>query len=281
MNLPSVYSYLDFRAFLRDWFEARKRADPAYSHAGFARDAGCSKGTLANVVAGARTPRTDTLDAFARAMELGPSERNYLGLLVDFATANDLASRREALEKLLSSEQYRRLRFAESERDPDVFRYLEHWYVPAIREMAGSASFRPDPAWIAAVLQPRIRVEEAAHALETLLELGYLCREDDGRVTQREIRFRTAAETQQVAAAHFHREALPNLMRGLDTEQASEQHLVAMTLTLHPSMLPEVKARLNALVEQLATQADDPLPEAGRRVYQLAVQLLPLSDALS
>lgn len=43
-------------------------------------------------------------------------------------------------------------------------------------------------------------------------------------------------------------------------------------------MIPEVKARFNALWEQLLTMADDAPPAEGRRVYQFAIQLLPVSQ---
>jgi uncharacterized protein (TIGR02147 family) len=280
MALPEVFAYLDYQVFLRDWFDARKREDPDYSYAAFASAGGCSKAALANVIGGARAPRASTLDAFARAMELSPRERNYLGLLVELASAPDLAHRRDAMEKILSTEQYRQLRLAESVEDADVFRYLEFWYIPAIREMAGVPGFQADPEWIVDKLTPTIRPAEAASALETLFDLGFLERGESGEVVQREIRFRTAPTAFQKAAVHFHREVIPSLMRTIDTRRYEEQHLLTATITLDASMVPEVKARLNALVDQLIALTDDAPVQDGKRVYQVGLQLLPLSREL-
>lgn len=280
MSLPSVFSYLDYRVFLIDWFNSRKQADPNYSYALFAKAGGCSKAALANVLSGARNPRPDTLDAFSRAMELPPIERNYLGLLVVLATAPDMTTRRNAMERILSTERNRQMRWAEHEDDSDVLRYLEHWYVPAIRELAAHPKFRADPEWIVATLRPRISVEEAESALETLFDLDYLRRTEDGRVEPRDVRFQTEPDAWQFAADHYHRTVIPGMLQDMDTTRHDDQHAVAATMLLPEALIPEAKARMNALVQQLAAESDDHGIEGPRRVYQLALQLFPISEPL-
>ena len=41
-ELPKVFTYLDHRLFLRDWFEAKKALNHGYSYRVFARRAGFS-----------------------------------------------------------------------------------------------------------------------------------------------------------------------------------------------------------------------------------------------
>lgn len=279
MSAPRVYDYLDFRAFLRDWFDARKRLDPSYSLAVFARAGDCSKAALANVLSGERTPRAESLDAFARAMALEPAERRYLGLLVDLAAAPDIETRRRVLDQILASERFGKVREAEAAPAEDVFRFFGAWYLPAIYELASLPGFRDDPAWVAAQLVPPISAEQAADALSTLFELETLTREPDGRVVQRAIRFRTAPETAQIAIARYQRESVPEMLRRLDTANSAHQHVLAATFTLDAALLTEAKLRLTAVADQLATAADEGTSREGRRVYQLAVQLLPLSVA--
>jgi uncharacterized protein (TIGR02147 family) len=279
--LPNVFSYVDYRAFLESWFAARKGQDPSYSYTTFARDGGCSRAALANVISGTRHPRPATLDAFARAMGLDPSARNYLGLLVELASAQTMEGRRGVMDRILSSERLGQLRLAENTRDDHVFRYLEHWWVPVICELVEVEGFREDPAWIAAMLRPRITDAQAAAALATLLELGFVRRTESGGLVRAEIRFRTAPETLAAAAEHFHREAVTALLRAIDASNGSEQHLLAATVTLSPALVPEAKARLNAVIEQLATLGDGDAAPAARRVYQIAVQLLPVTEVFT
>ena len=277
---PTIFSYLDYRAFLREWFDAMKRADPDYSYAQFARDGGCSKSTLANVLSGARTPRSGTLDAFARAMALTPSERNYLGLLVELAGAEDLDARRQVMERILASERYHQVRVAERGDESELFRFIEHWYVPAIRELAALPSFVPEPEWIASVLRPRITVDQARDGLDRLFELDLLRHGPDGSVERREIQFRTDVAAHQVAIQHLYRETLPQLLRRVDRADGEEQHVMAATLILPPELMAEAKARLTATVQQLAALSDAAGVDGERRIYQLAGQLLPVSETV-
>ena len=278
MAPPSVFSYLDHRDFLRDWIAYRKRSTPRYSYAMFARAGGCSKAAIANVVSGARMPRPQTLDAISLAMGLGPEERNYLGLIVEHAAAPDVRTRRAVLDRMMASERYRQVRQAESYSDLDMFRYFEHWYVPAIRELATLPGFRSDPEWVAGALRPPIRVDEAVAALDTLFDLGLLERRQDGGVDVSEPRLRTRPEALQRAANHFHKVAIPELLRKLDSDLAPEQHVMAATLCVAPDTVDECKARIGNLVEQLATLADDKAVAGPHRVYQLAVQFVPVSE---
>jgi uncharacterized protein (TIGR02147 family) len=261
MSAPKVFAYLDYRAFLTDWFKARKEAEPTYSYARFALDGGCSKAALANVIGGSRAPRSQTLDAFARAMSLQPTERLYLGHLVDLATAATQERRREVMERILATERFGQMRLAESEPDDAVAQYLEGWWIPAIRELAALPGFREDPEWLASQMVPPISTEQAQNALQTLIELEFLVRTNDGLV-QREISFRTEPLAIQAAIANYNRVVLPSLLGTLDTSRSDEQHLLCATLTFDESVINEAKAKLNATMSQLVTMADD-VPRQG------------------
>ncbi|MEN0064380.1 MAG: TIGR02147 family protein [Myxococcota bacterium] len=280
MPLPSIFNYLDYRAFLREWLQERKRQEPNYTYQDFADAGGCSKAAISNVLNGSRRPRIATIDAFALAMNLKPAERNYFGLLVDFSTARDVETRVEVLEAIVSGSRFQQLRLAERESDDVVFRYAEHWYVPAIRELASLPGFRDDPEWIAKKLCPSIEPKQAEHALNTLFELDFLRRRSDGRVEVREVRFRSEPETTKRAIAHFHRDAIPGLLRQMDPRRGEEQHVLAATMAIASGQVPEFKVRLNTLVGHLATMADDRQADGPYRIYQLAIQLLPVTEPI-
>ncbi|MCB9674833.1 MAG: TIGR02147 family protein [Alphaproteobacteria bacterium] len=278
MSRPDVFAYLDFRTFLADWFEARKREDPAYSYAAFAAASGCSKATLANVIRGERTPRPATLDAFANAMSLSPAAKNYLGMLVELDAARDAGRRLAVMERLLTNERYGQFRNADRHSAADIDRYLAQWWIPAIREMVALPGFREDPAWIARQMHPPIEAAQAAQAIDTLLSLGFVERNDQGQLVQSEIRFGTDAETQQAAVTRFYRERIPELLRGLDSARARTQHVMGATISLDRGSVPEAKARLHEMVNQLATVADSRPREAEARVFQVLVMMVPVSE---
>jgi len=277
---PDVFRYFDYREFLQDWFDARKRKEPGYSFARFAAAGGCSRSALPNVLRGARVPRSETLDAFARAMELTPTERNYLGLLVEYATAADVTTQRDVLLRMLQHERYGHRRRLEDHDESELFRFFEYWYVPAICMMSSIPGFREDPVWIADQLRPRIDPEQAQAALETLFDLGMVLRDDAGRLTRSERMFASETETWLRVAKHVHSVLMPDLLSQIDARHAKEQHLMALTLSVPLNQVEEFKARITKLTEQLDGMSEDPTATGPRRVYQLAVQLLPLSEPI-
>ena len=275
-SLPSVLSYLNYRDFLKAWFEARKRIEPSYSYARFGKDGGCSRAALANVIGGNRSPRSGTLDAFARAMGMTPTERNYLGLLVELEAAPTQEERRAVIEKITGSEKFGQFRNVEEEPSEDMARYYANWWTTAIRELVLLPGFRDDPEWIAQELHPPITVEQARTALDTLIDLGFVERTDSG-IIQRELAFSAPRESAQYALGRYHREVLPSLMASIDTSLHRIQHLASAILLADDALVAELKKNIHDLIQH-ATSAGDAGPWTDdTRVYQLAVQLLPVS----
>lgn len=277
MSLPDLFDYIDYRAFLSDWFEARKRLG-RYSYAAFAEAGGCSKAALANVIQGNRTPRSTTLDAFARAIGLSPQERNYLGVLVELDAAPGPRRRREVMEYLLGNERFGQVRIADREPRSDIERYLEHWWILAVRELVSMPGFREDPVWIAETLYPRITPDQASYALGVLQSLDFVRRDTEGRLVCNEIRFATDPESLGMALVHFYREQIPRLLAGLNLELKDLQHYMGATVVFDEGSVPEAKAHLHQMVHQLATLGDARPPSEPARVYQVAVMMVPVTE---
>ena len=85
---------------------------------------------------------------------------------------------RELSSRMEAGPQPRKLDLAEAA-------YHSSWYIPAIRELAGRADFRPEPKWIAARLCPPIRAAEAEKALGILPRVETMEYEVFGKVVIR------------------------------------------------------------------------------------------------
>jgi uncharacterized protein (TIGR02147 family) len=107
------------------------------------------------------------------------AEKEYFLALVAFGQAG--AEERSLRYKDLERFQHYRAAFR---LDVTQDTYHSRWYLPAIRELVATGPFREDPLWIAQSLCPRISVEEAEAAIETLLQLGLLARDGNGRLQQ-------------------------------------------------------------------------------------------------
>lgn len=268
-----MYDFLDYRAYLRAYYEAAKRTQRSFSFRSFSRLAGLrSPNFLKLVIEGERNLGADSVPRFCTALGLEGPEAEFFSDLVAFNQAASLADKNRAFERISASRRFRAARRI----DGDLFAYLSHWYNPAIRELAGRADFCEDPRWIASQLRPRISPAEAAEALRLLLSLGLLVRDpSSGRVLRGEPTLTTEHEVRSLGAAAFHRQMIERAGEALDSVPAALRDLAALTVCISPATAAKVKERIHQLREALAELCDsDP---AGTVVYQLNVQWFPLS----
>lgn len=270
---PSVFDYLDYRAYLRAYYETHKRTRAGFSFRTFSKRAGLrSPNFFKLVMDGDRNLGADTIPKFADALRLTGSEREFFFDLVAFDQADDNAEKNRAFERIAASRRFRNARRI----DGMVLTYLSHWYHPAIRELAARRDFADDPKWIAAQLQPAITPKEAAQSLELLVNLGLLVRDaDTGRLTRGEPTLTTEHEVSALGAANFHRQMLQRATEAIDSIPAKSRDLAALTVCVSARTAAEVKQRIHQFREALTEICDAEV--AGEIVYQLNIQWFPLS----
>jgi uncharacterized protein (TIGR02147 family) len=268
---PSIYDFVDYRAYLKAYYEAAKDNLRQFSYRYFSRRAGFSSPNfLKLVIDGQRNLGRDSVDQVAGALQLDPDETAFFANLVAFNQAENDAERNRHFERLAASKRFREAQHL----DGDLFEYLSHWYYPAIREMAARADFRDDPGWIAGQLQPPVKPSQAGAALDTLLRLGLLQREG-GRIVRGEATLTSGHEVRALGVANYHRQMLERAAESIELVSSEERDLSAMTVCVGAELIPEIKRRLREFRETLMDVCDrEAEPEV---VYQLNIQLFPLS----
>ena len=183
----SVFDYLDYRAYLRDYYVEQKQ-EAKLSYRGFAALAGLkSPNYLKLVIDGQRGLTSEMAERFARAMALSGDALAYFKSLVQFNQARSTSERTEHYAKLTGFHRYRGAQLLEQAQAA----CHSTWYIPAIRELVASKKFRNDPKWIAAHLVPTITIDAVDRANRDISSVT-LCVGPDGlrRLKERVQRFR-------------------------------------------------------------------------------------------
>lgn len=271
---PDPHAYLSYRAFLRDWFDARKAADHRFSHRLFARKAGVhSPSFLKEVMDGKRNLTAAALDGVQAALALPKEEAAFFAELVRLEQAESDSERNAAWERISASRRFRDAHRLEGA----GMRYLSHGYYPAIRELAARPDFVADPAWIAGELLPRITPAQARQALDTLFELGLLV-EEKGRVRPAQVSLVTPHQVAGLAAHNYHRDMLARASESIEAVEPPDRHLLGVTVAIPRALVPRLKAELDAFQERILDLCDAHADQA-EQVYQIQFQLFPLSRA--
>ncbi len=260
MTEPSVYDYLDYRRFLEDWLHWKGTQRASYSHGVFAKKAGLGRSTLANVLAGRREPSEDSLDGFARAMQLDDEARAYLGQLVRLQRATNLDEHAALLRELFDHPRYgggQRVDIAQLDG-------LTSWHALAIHELATLPGFRPDPEWIAARLTPEVNPEDVARTLDEMRAAGLL---DDPPVH----RLHTPPLAIHLGAWRAHQSALDAAKEALVQVPRDDRGFHLATVSVPRASVPALLAEVEAMVTRLRELADG-YREESEAVVQINVQ---------
>ena len=271
-----VFAYLDYRAFLRDYCNARKTAGRGFSYRSFSRRAGLkSPNYLKLVVDGERNLSAEMAERFALACGLKDDEIRYFVDLVAFGQAASLAERNQHYARLTGFQRYRNAH----KLDLAHAAYYSAWYMPAIRELAARADFRGDPHWIAEQLVPPITSSDAARALDTLFELGLLVKDERGAISQADALLSTGPETRGLHIASYHRAMMQRAMESIDLVPAHQRDISSLTLCLGEAGLRAFKERVQRFRKELLELSA--LEQKPAQVVQINFQLFPLSRGQS
>jgi uncharacterized protein (TIGR02147 family) len=267
-----VFDYFDYRAFLRDYYAYMKKKRRGFSFRAFSLRAKLgSPNYLKRVMEGDRNLTLEMAERFARACGLQGEAAEYFVQLVAFNQASSSAERSRAYAKLTGFKTYRKTR----KLDIAQAAYHSKWYIPAVRELAGRHDFKPDPVWIASRLLPPVKPSETRDALTTLIDLGLLKAEADGRIVQSEPLISTGPEAHEVHIAEYHRTMMRRAADAIDLVPSEERDISSVTMLVSQGGLERMKKRIQRFRRELMELA---LSEAeGKQVVQLNFQLFPIS----
>ncbi|OVE81331.1 hypothetical protein BVY03_03865 [bacterium K02(2017)] len=269
----NIFRYNDFRLFLKDLIKEYKERHPKEtmrslaSHIGFG-----SPSFLKMIIDGQRKMTLKSFDKLCQYLHIQGREKDYFKALVDFSQVHDPDKKRIFSEKLKSLRP--RVTFSELKKNQN--KYLTNDYFACIREMVLLKEFKEDPKWIAAKCLPRIKPAEAREAIEVLLELKLLSRDQNGKLIQSETIVDTGDQVEAIEAFAFHEAVLNKARKYLTHLDQNNRNFSALTIPI-PHQLENViikklydfQNEILDLINAKGIEYDD--------VYQLNFQFFPVS----
>lgn len=269
-----VFDFLDYRDFLRGYYE-HKKAGRGFSYRAFSRRAGLkSPNYLKLVIDGDRNLTPAMAERFGEACGLKGSGLRFFVDLVAFNQAKTSEERADRYRDLTGHRSFRKAQRL----DLKHAEYHSEWFIPAVRELAHREDFRADATWIASQMMPQISQSDAERALEVLRELQML-REDEDGVSPTDALVTTGPQTKWVHIGEYHRVMMQRAAESIDLVPAADRDISSLTLCVDAGKLQEIKAQLAVLRQSLLALADDSSDPA--RVIQINFQLFPLSQERS
>lgn len=269
-GIPDIFGYLDYRVYLKDWYEARKRNEKGFSYRVLAREVGYRSHAFFSLVIQRRSNISmDVAMGFAECIGLEGREREYFLLLISCNQEESPAKRQTMFKRLqeLNGTPATRLR-------EDQNAFLESWRHAALREMLVIEPFQGGEAQWGERMIPPAPAAEVRASLDLLLALGLAHRTARG-IVRIDPRLVTGSDYTEEATRGFMRQVHQLGGEALERFPRSERHHGWATLSVSAATLETMRAELRALVQRFLMLAEK--DEAPDRVMHLNLEFFPMA----
>lgn len=269
-KMPSIFKYLDYREFIRDYYAHEKRLDSTFSFRAFSGSIMPSlakSGLLSGVLKGQRNLGASMRGKFARAMQLKGSEAQFFDLLVQFNQAKDMEEKNQLFLQLAQYRQSRAKVLKEGH-----YKFYSRWYYSVLWNYFGMNPGQKNPDAIAKSLFPSVKATEVEEGIELLLRLGLIKKMANGySVVENHVA--TDAEFRGEVAMQYNKQFIDLAHNALQTIRPEFRRLNTIVFSLSEEGATAIHERAVSFLAELQgiidrdTKAD--------RVYSLALHLFP------
>ena len=266
--MKPIVDYTDFRMYMRDFYEERKRCS-AFSWREFSKIAGFSSPSYMKVVCDGKSKLSRIgVERTGAAMGLTGFEMDYFREMVVYGQAETEEKKIEAYNRMLAMAKSYKVRVLEG----DLFEYYESWRNPVLRELAPIMP-GATPGEMAKMCYPEVSALEVRESLDFLTKSGLL-KKVDGNFVQSETSLRGTTDATRLAMRGMHR-----IMSKLATpalELPKEiRNFSGVTMGLSRESFGKVEKVLNECRRQIIDIAAE--EKNIEQVYRVNLQLFPLT----
>ncbi|MBN1757000.1 MAG: TIGR02147 family protein [Chitinispirillaceae bacterium] len=270
--MESLYSYTDYRAYLKDYFAFKKAQKSCFSLKIIADRAGFkARDYVLRVMNGTRNLSQSGSFKLSEALHLSEKETEYFINLVAFNQAETPREKEFFYLKLARICRHGRQQTIRREQ----FEYFSEWYYSALRSLLPVIDFKDDYAAIGRFLSPRLSAAQVEKAIRFLLDLKLLIRDDEGRYHVTTSQLTAGEAVHSVAMVRFHKQSLDLARRALENVSSGERDITGVTMSLSGKGYEKVREEIALFRKKIMHIAEEDSNEQG--AFQLNLQLFPLS----
>ena len=271
--MKEIIEYTDYRKFIQDYYDERKRCS-AFSWHAFAQKAGFSSDVyLKYVCEGKKNLSVGSAGSVAGAMGLVGFEYDYFVLMVSYAHAKSNEAKKAAFEERCALANAHKVRVLGDEE----FKYFKSWKNSVIRELAPHMP-GAKPLEMAHACKPKISAAEVSETLDFLVKAKLLKKDRSGNYQQTDKTVKMApVEAVPLAARDLQRQMGEFAVKAIDlpiSERVMSGYTLGLTRRAYERIKKETEDYYRRVVA-IATEEDET-----EQVYRLNVQLFPLSEPL-
>lgn len=269
--MPNLYSYLDFRTYLRDYRDYMKKIDSGFTNAYICHRLGQknSSGYFNNVITGRLKVGATLTERFFELLELSVDEQKYFRALVNYNQSTTLSEKDFFLDQLI------RLNTSPShELNKQAHSYYRHWQHAVIRALLDIVDYAEDISVLQERLLQPLSKDEIKESIRILRDLSLIEMNDEGYWKPTKQAISSGKEVERELLKFYQAKCLELSSDMILNDAASPQKVTTLTISTSEKAIEQITERINCLRSEIRSIiiADESDSE---KLYQLNIHLFP------
>ncbi len=272
----NIFQYTDYRSLLKDYYTYQKKMSKSFSFRFFASKAGVSQSMFKDIISGRRRLSLAVMQKYVIAMNLTPKEAEYFSAVVQFVNCKSNDEKNLHFTRMLHLRGNCEVKIL----DESCYEFFRNWYHSAIRELVTLPEFKEDYEWIAKKCVPGITATQARKSIETMLRMGILHRDLNGKLHPADPMISSEYEMKSMVLRNFHSEMLTLAKEALERFDPAQREISSLTLGVSQKCYERIKERIRSFKEELMNIVIEDI-DVSEMVCQCNFQLFPLTNNLN
>lgn len=268
--MPELFDHTDYRAFLKEHIDARRKRDSFFSLRYFAQKVGTDPGTIVKILQGQLHLSARLVPGVVAACKLDERQAEYFQAMVEFGKARQGADIRRTFERMISLKGVRSRTLEEHQ-----YAFYQSWVHSAVRAALGIQRFTGDYKALGASLVPPVGASRARESMELLERLGLVRCDDDGVWRVADSVISTGEKWKAQAVRDFQIQTIDLAKESLERDPVELREHSTVTISLRREDMPLLKRRAAEFRQDLLKIAAEATDE--NAVFQVNIQIFPIA----
>jgi uncharacterized protein (TIGR02147 family) len=271
--MERIETYTDYRQFLNDYYNDRKKRFSFFSYRYFCLKSGLKSPTIfKEIVDGKRNLTSKMIPLFIKGLDLSPIDAQYFIALVHFNQSNSIEEKTQYLEQMQNLKQ----KVPQEVVPIDHYALYSKWYLLVLRELACIVPWNGDYGILAKALSPQIKKAEAIEGISFLVQKGFLVFREDGTCKQTNLAITSGSEVTNLGVRNFNEKMARRGAEAINEYSPSIRDIRTMVIGISPQSYQLLKYEIREFMDRVARVVNN--DQQSDRVYNIGVQLFPLSN---
>lgn len=271
--MRSVIEYEDYRLFMNDYYQWKKRTS-AFSWRDFTKKGGFTSPNYMKIVCEGKSGLSKNgIEHAADAMDLVGAEREYFRQLVKFGQAKSDADKKAAYTEMKEIASAHKVRVLEGE----SVSFYESWKYPVLRELAPMMP-GAKPLEVAKACGGAFSAEEVRDALAFLTRAKFLKKVANDVYEQVDRSLQMSVAAMPVLVREMHKEMADFAREAVEKYPIDERNFTGITMGIDDEDYAEILKELDVCRKRIISIAT--AKKGGNRVYRLNMQMFPLTEKI-